>query len=197
MRCSLKRHLEIDWDSEYMKFRNAEVKLRVQDHAGIHERMTELGAVGPTRLMQEDIYYQCTSGRLKLRRSETESELIYYRRMDSAAPRISEYWRSPVGDPEQVHQILLQIHGVLGVVRKLRQLYLLGPIRIHIDEVEHLGAFLELEVALEESGSEEEGCLMAQQLISNLGASNAQLVPVSYVELLAAERPPTYESWEI
>jgi len=173
-----------------MKHRNVEVKMQVDDHAGVFGRLLALGAVGPVLMQQEDIFYHCITGRrIKLRRSGMTTELIYCRRADVAGPKLFEYWRTPVSDPDQLHEIFSQTNGLLGVVRKIRQLYTIGQTRIHLDKVvEHLGAFLELEVVLEESGSEEEGYRMAQQLISKLGLGNKHyLLFVSYFDLLAAK----------
>lgn len=122
-----------------MKHRNIEIKMQVDDHAGVSGRLLALGATGPVLMQQEDIFCQCFTGRLKLRRSGMTTELIYYRRADVAGPKLSEYWRTPVSDPDQLHGILAQTNGLLGVVRKCRQLYTIGQIRIHLDEVERLG----------------------------------------------------------
>jgi len=69
-------------------------------------------------------------------------------------------------------------------VRKRRWLYLVGYTRIHLDVVEGLGRFLELEVMLQPGQSEEEGAAMASDLLLRLGIAEQDLLPGAYMDLL-------------
>lgn len=74
--------------------------------------------------------------------------------------------------------------GIVGRVRKLRRLYLVGRTRIHLDEVEGLGSFVELEVVLAEGESPDRGREVARQIMSSLDLDGSQLVQGAYVDLL-------------
>ncbi|MEJ2144810.1 MAG: class IV adenylate cyclase, partial [Acidobacteriota bacterium] len=74
--------------------------------------------------------------------------------------------------------------GVIGRVRKRRRLYLAGNTRIHLDEVEGLGSFLELEVVLSGSQTVAEGEAVAQSLMRELGIPESDLIQGAYVDLI-------------
>ena len=73
------------------------------------------------------------------------------------------------------------------MVRKVRTLYLVGQTRIHIDEVEGLGAFLELEVVLEPGQTDLEGKQIAAALPTEFGIAKQQIVAEAYVDLLCRQ----------
>ena len=75
-------------------------------------------------------------------------------------------------------------YGVFGRVRKHRLLFLAGRTRIHLDRVEGLGDFLELEVVLEEGDSAIGARAEALELMARLGVERSSLVAVAYVDLL-------------
>lgn len=78
-------------------------------------------------------------------------ELIYYERPDTKGPKLSNYIRTKFNSKtacKEIDQILHQIHGHLGVVKKTRLLYIIEQSRIHIDDVSELGSFMEIEVCI-------------------------------------------------
>ena len=75
--------------------------------------------------------------------------------------------------------------GVSGTVRKRRTLFLAGNTRIHLDEVEGLGDFMELEVVLAEGESVEEGQAIAYRLMAQLGVEKEKLLTGAYLDMLA------------
>lgn len=128
---------------------NVEIKARLADFALARKRIEIIADSGPSVIEQEDTFFACPNGRLKVRTfSETEGELIYYKRPDSSEPRISHYIRSKSSDPRSLCDVLSSALGVRGIVRKKRTLYIAGQTRIHLDQVEYLGSFVELEVVL-------------------------------------------------
>ena len=76
------------------------------------------------------------------------------------------------------------------MVRKTRHLYFVGRTRIHLDRVEGLGDFLELEVVLTEEDSIEGGEVEAHRLMEPLGVLSEDLVPDAYVDLLDRQHIP-------
>jgi predicted adenylyl cyclase CyaB len=164
-----------------------EIKARVTDLAAIRRRVEELAEQGPTVLEQEDTFLACPRGRLKLRQfaDSAPAELIYYERADGTAPRESRYVVHRVADPDSLRQVLSAALGIRGVVRKRRTLYLIGPTRVHLDEVKGLGSFVELEVVLRPGQAPAEGMKIAQTLMDQLGIQPHQLVDRAYVDLHA------------
>jgi len=171
--------------------RNIEIKAKVDGLEAIARRARESGAKGPTVLGQVDTFFICPRGRLKLRQfaDSREGELIYYERADTAGPKQSQYNLHRTSDPEGLCAALSAALGVRGVVRKTRTLYLIGPTRVHLDRVEGLGQFVELEVVLQPDQDATQGASIAYDLMEKLGIPHAGLVQQAYIDLL--ESPST------
>jgi adenylate cyclase len=165
--------------------RNIEIKARVADRERVEGRAAKLADRGPTRIAQEDTFFHCPRGRLKLRVFEDGSgELIQYDRPDSRAPSESSYTIHHTPDPGPLGRALADALGVRGVVRKVRTLYLAGATRIHLDRVEGLGDFAELEVVLEPDQDAESGTATAAELMRALGIAEHDLLETAYIDLL-------------
>ena len=93
---------------------------------------------------------------------------------------------APTPAPDAVREALSRAWGQTGRVRKTRALYRVGRTRVHLDRVEGLGDFLELEVVLDEGEGAERGIAEAEALMAALGIAAADLVAEAYVDLLAA-----------
>jgi predicted adenylyl cyclase CyaB len=91
---------------------------------------------------------------------------------------------APTAEAEVMKSILTSVLPVMGVVRKRRCLYVVGQTRIHLDHVEGLGTFVELEVVLRPDQPELEGVMIAKELMARLGIDEPQLVDVAYIDLL-------------
>jgi len=168
--------------------RNVEIKARVRDKAALIERARALADGEPVEIDQDDTFFACPHGRLKLRQfSATRGELIFYRRPDAPGPKTSFYLISRTAEPAQLRELLTQASGIIGRVVKKRTLFKTGPTRIHIDEVVGLGTFVELEVVLSENATEAEGKTIAGDLMARLGISADQLLDKAYLDLM----PPT------
>jgi adenylate cyclase len=170
--------------------RNVEIKARLHDPAAAEARAAALATAGPSLLQQDDSFFGCAHGRLKLRVFDDGSaELIAYSRVDEAGPKTSTYVRTPVADPASMRAALAAACGLVGRVRKQRRLYLAGRTRIHVDRVEGLGDFVELEVVLADDEPAEAGIAEALALMSRLGVPSAALVAGAYLDLLASGVP--------
>ncbi|MBN2317472.1 MAG: class IV adenylate cyclase [Acidobacteria bacterium] len=166
--------------------RNIEIKARIESVESVFPKAAELADEGPIEIIQDDTFFPCENGRLKLRAfSRNEGELIFYRRADRKGPKESFYLVSPTNSPETLRESLSLAYGRAGRVRKKRTLFLAGRTRIHLDRVEGLGDFLELEVVLEEGESVESGEAEARELMKKLGIGPDQLIEGAYVDLLA------------
>ena len=74
--------------------------------------------------------------------------------------------------------------GIVGEVKKERHLYLCANTRIHIDHVENLGDFIELEVVLQPGQSEAQGTAIAKDLMDKLGIEPSELIDGAYIDLM-------------
>lgn len=170
--------------------RNIEIKARIQSTEALAPRAAAVASAGPTELEQDDTFFRCECGRLKLRSfPDGSGELIFYRRAEQRGPKESFYLRSTTSTPDSLRESLSQAYGQIGRVRKHRTLYLAGRTRIHLDRVEGLGDFLELEVALAEGEPAEGGLAEAQALMEALGIKSSQLLEGAYLDLLAPRGP--------
>ena len=168
--------------------RNIEIKATVEDPAALQRRVEAIADQGPTELQRVDTFFQCSSGRLKLREfGDAPAELIYYRRPNTTGPSESTYFISPAPDPEALKQILANTNGTLGVVKKRRLLFLIGQTRVHLDQVEGLGSFVELEVVIQNNQTTDDGVVIAQDLMEKLPIQEDQLVDAAYFDLLHGE----------
>ncbi len=167
--------------------RNIEIKARVDDLDALARKVVDIADESPFVIERDDTFFQCPNGRLKLRAfSRQEGELIFYRRPDRPGPKESFYLRSPTASPDSLREALCAAYGSAGRVRKRRVLYLVGRTRIHLDAVENLGSFVELEVVLRDTEAATDGEVEAMQLMQALGVSAGQLVEAAYVDLLAS-----------
>ena len=165
--------------------RNIEIKARIGQPAELHAAAAVL-ADGPARLIaQEDVFFNVPTGRLKLRfLSLSRGELIFYRRDDISGPKTSTYSVVETDCPGALRALLAAALGERAVVRKQRHLYLVGRTRIHLDAVEGLGDFLELEVVLADSEPSADGEREAAALMAKLGVDPRDLIEGAYVDLL-------------
>jgi predicted adenylyl cyclase CyaB len=165
--------------------RNVEIKARARDLAALRKRVAEVSVSGPELLVQRDTFYTVLQGRLKLREfGDGTAELIYYERPDKAGPKTSKYMRAQLSDAESTRDVLGQVLETKAVVAKQREVFLAGTTRIHLDEVDGLGTFVELEVVLTEDETDSDGERTASVLMEQLGIRQEDLIEQAYVDLL-------------
>lgn len=165
--------------------RNIEIKARIDSVEAVLPRARALAGSGPELIEQDDQFFPVPHGRLKLRRfADGSAELIHYHRADGPGARASDYVRVPVPDADALALALGRANGLLGRVRKRRWLLLVGQTRIHLDRVEDLGDFMELEVVLREGQSDIEGQVIADTLMQELGLVSAARLSGSYLDAL-------------
>jgi predicted adenylyl cyclase CyaB len=164
---------------------NIEIKARVCDLAELRRRAEALSDTPVQVIPQEDTFFHVPKGRLKLRQLRPDfAQLVYYERPDQDGPKRSDYHIFEAHDPEGLKTVLSLALGVRGIVRKMRYLYLAGQTRIHIDIVEGLGQFMELEVVLQDGQSAAEGQSIAEELMLRLGVRKEDLLENAYMDLL-------------
>jgi homotetrameric cytidine deaminase len=167
--------------------RNVELKARDADPGRTLERALAAGAGDRGVLRQRDTYFDVPRGRLKLREQEPGgATLIAYERPDDAAERVSSYRLVPVPDAAALGAALTTTNGVRAVVVKQRRLLMWNSVRIHLDEVEDLGSFLELEAVAEPDSDLERERREVAELRGLLEIRDDALIEGSYANLKRA-----------
>ncbi len=167
---------------------NIEIKARATNFLEIKKRARTLSDKPVETIPQEDIFFNVPQGRLKLRiLGANNAQLIYYTRPDQEGPKRSDYHIAHISDPENLKRVLELAYGIRGVVKKTRYLYLVGQTRVHLDDVEGLGQFMELEVVMREGQSDAEGQEIAEGLMTSLGVERSDLLEGAYMDML--EKP--------
>ena len=169
---------------------NLELKARSENPAIVSAALSRLNARNLGFFKQTDTYFHFRPGRLKLREmQDLQSEMIWYQRPNSRRHRYSDFKRIPVRDSRSIKQILAAIIGVRAVVKKKRHVYLFRNARIHIDNVEKLGTFVEFEVMVTK------GRAQAQRLLSFLrnafNIKSRSILVSSYGDLINRPRKKT------
>ncbi|MDI3340350.1 MAG: class IV adenylate cyclase [Sphaerobacter sp.] len=165
--------------------RNLEFKARVDDLDAVRRAATALGARDEGAWRDIDTYFHVPRGRLKLRRTvgQPGGTLISYHRPDAPGSRPSDYELLHVAAADTLERILARTLGVRAVVAKQRHLLRYGSTRIHLDRVEGLGDFVELEtlVALQR---EDEAAAEHAHVKQALSLESAEPVATSYGDLV-------------
>ncbi len=165
---------------------NVEIKasLSEQEFADLRKRVCEITSIDCV-LEQTDTFFNAPRDRLKLREfTDGTAELIAYSRNDQSDAKLSDYVRTSTAQPQRLKDSLERSIGIRGVVTKRRELYLIEQTRIHLDEVEGLGKFVELEVVLSDQQSHEFGRQIADELVVKLGIKPESFISCAYIDLL-------------
>jgi homotetrameric cytidine deaminase len=172
-------------DSFVARMRNVELKARDPDPARTLALALEAGAEDLGEIAQRDTYFSGARERLKLREQEPgASELIAYGRPNETQARVSEYRRVPVSDAGALREALDASLGTVVVVDKRRRLLLWEGVRIHLDDVDGLGSFLELEAVAPEGSDLSAERAKVERLRGELGVDDGNLVATGYSDLL-------------
>jgi homotetrameric cytidine deaminase len=171
--------------------RNVELKARDPDPETTLRAALGHGAADHGMLRQRDTYFAAPGGRLKLRVQDDGAQLIGYRRADEAQARLSAYHLADVPDPEATAAALDATLGITVEVVKRRRLLLWRDVRIHLDDVDGLGRWVELEaVAPPDSDLAAEHAKVAE-LRDVLGIAGERVVAEGYAALLLREGAAT------
>ena len=169
--------------------RNIELKARIASVEALLPLARAVAGGEAELIDQDDSFFSVAHGRLKLRQfADGSAELIHYQRNDTASAKASDYVRVAVAEPAALREALARACGLLGRVRKRRWLLLAERdgfgTRIHLDRVEGLGDFMELEVVLREGQTDAAGSAQADALMEALGLAAAERIAGAYLDLL-------------
>ena len=168
-----------------MTFLNIEIKARINEAARIRNLLLENNAKFIGIDHQQDTYFNVKSVRLKLREGNIENSLIYYERADLDGPKNSHFQLLKVTDSKQLKDVLEKSIGIKVIVRKKREIYFIGSIKFHIDEVPGLGSFIEIEASnLNDDISEEALLEQCEFYMKKFEIKPEDMVSNSYSDLL-------------
>lgn len=164
---------------------NIEIKARSTEHDRIRNLLEGRQARFVGEDHQIDTYFRTPRGRLKLREGAIERNLIYYERADQQGPKASNVTLYRPGPGPALKEILTQVLGVLVVIDKRREIFFIDNVKFHLDRVEGLGTFIEIE-AIDADGTIGEARLHEQcaYYLDLFEIKADDLVRVSYSDLL-------------
>jgi adenylate cyclase, class 2 len=168
-----------------MSYLNVEIKAKCNDPVFVREYLLSKGAEFRGTDHQTDTYFNVPNGRLKLREGNIENNLIYYERTNQAGPKHSDFELVKVPDAAKLKEVLSKSNGIKVVVEKKREIYYIGNVKFHIDEVPGLGHFMEIEagnIGVELSAAELRN--QCDHYMRELRIREDDLVEVSYSDLL-------------
>lgn len=167
--------------------RNIEIKARVDSLEHVRQVAAKVATEHLGVLQQTDTFFACSSGRLKVRQfADGTAELIAYDRADTEQPKASDYHLVHVHDPVALIVALTSSLGVSHVVRKRREVFLYHNVRIHLDQVDGLGEFLELESVVADEVDEVTARNRLNELMTLLNVQPGDLLTSAYADMLAA-----------
>ena len=175
---------------------NLELKIRLDSLDALRPRVAEVADKRLPEERQVDTYFHTRRGRLKLRQIQRPrvpggqvAHLIWYERENVAATRESRYQLVPVPHPDELKQALERAWGIRGVVSKLREIFLYRNVRIHLDQVEQLGAFLELEAVVGPQADAGISRARLEWLLERLAIDATNYQSLSYADLQLPPEP--------
>ena len=168
-----------------MAFINIEIKARTDRTKEIRQFLQEHHAEFKGIDEQIDTYFKVSNGRLKLRQGNIENNLIFYNRPDQAGPKQSDFDLVKIDDSEKLKALLEQAIGVKVVVKKKREIYFIKNVKFHLDTLEGLGNFVEIEAGNKtHSLTVEELRRQCEYYLNEFGIKQEDLIDQSYSDML-------------
>ena len=166
--------------------RNLEAKFQLRDFEWAQQQAEAIGYRFKATLAQRDTFFNVKEGKLKLREEDSGAWLIFYGRQDSRHLRLSTYEIVAIAEPEKFRDMMTQALGTIATVRKTRILMMRDNVRLHLDRVDGLGEFGEIEAVLGEPSDAESSRPAVDQLLTALEIEPNNLIEESYFELQLA-----------
>lgn len=172
-----------------MDILNVEIKAYCSSPDTIRSILEKHGADFQGTDQQTDTYFEVAEGRLKLREGSIENNLIYYQRPDDSEPKASDINLVPINQPSEMKALLTAALDIMVIVEKEREIYFIDNVKFHIDEVDGLGNFVEIEaIDRDQSLSEEELRKQCQYYLNLFDIPEEDLISVSYSDMLLAQK---------
>jgi predicted adenylyl cyclase CyaB len=161
---------------------NIEIKAKCQDRIRSILKSKNAGFKGLDH--QVDTYFKVSSGRLKLREGNIENHLIFYDRATQEGPKQSDVMLFDTEPNSEIKGVLTRALGIFFVVDRSREIYFIENVKFHLDVVEGLGTFMEIE-AIDTGGIPKEKLMgQCKSYMGMFGIKDSDLLAVSYSDLL-------------
>ncbi len=167
-----------------MQHFNLEIKAKTQIQDQQEALLRKAGAVFHGEDQQTDTYFRVPTGRLKLRQGPIENSLIFYERPESDGPRRSDVFLATLPPDNQLVSVLSAALGVMVQVKKRRKIFFIGTTKFHLDFIEGLGTFIEIEVISQPGDSQEDAKSLCEHYMRYLHISPEDLCTGSYSDML-------------
>ena len=162
---------------------NVEFKAELRDPSLARMICQSLGAAHVGKLAQTDTYYSVPDAKLKKRETPgAATEYIFYSRADRSRPKLSTY--TIYTESQAIDRFGATPLPVLIVVKKVRDLYLYKQVRIHLDQVEGLGNFLEFEAVVSPAQNLAVCHGLMDELRTAFGPALGEPIACGYADLL-------------
>jgi len=160
---------------------NLELKIRVTSHQSLKKILEQIGAENKGMLKQKDVYYSVPNGLLKLRIENGNESLIFYNRNENDENRWSDFEVLQFANAKG-EKFFSKLFDVEIIVKKKRELFYYDDTRIHLDKVNNLGKFLELETLVINGKADAQKRFA--KIISLLKLDESKQIRKSYRDLL-------------
>lgn len=195
-----------------------ELKLRVDDHAPVRERLSQLGARHLGTVLEHNRLFDHPDASLRRRDCGLRLRTVHpvaQPQADSGHPHQSTHadaagcltfkgprkagtdgfkirpeWETEVENPAALEQILHQLNLDTALTyTKTRDSWQLGVLRVELDTVPSLGCFVELEAPITPFADAAAAVQLVESALVDLGLANAPRVVEGYPTLLAQIAP--------
>ena len=164
---------------------NIEIKAKCRNPDEVREYLHKRKAEYKGTDHQTDTYFNVQNGRLKLREGNIENNLIFYERNDQPDARASNFQLVNFTGPARLKEVMIKSLGIKAIVEKKREIYFVGNVKFHIDEVFGLGNFVEIEASdLYADVSKEELQRQCEFYLQELRIKEQDLIAVSYSDMI-------------
>lgn len=169
-----------------MAFTNIEIKARTKHPEDVRNYLRERNAIFKGIDHQTDTYFRVPKGRLKLRQGNIENALIFYERNNESGPKQSDFTLVQIDDGDNLRKLLESSLGIVVVVKKRREIYFIDNVKFHIDSLETLGDFIEIEASNKESATASTEILRTQCefYMKQFLIQESDLINISYSDML-------------
>lgn len=165
---------------------NVDFKCELRDPGLARLALRKFGAILAATLAHQDTYFRVPDGRLMRREAEGEPvEYVLYRRIDRPVPTVSSF--TILSENEARQRLGASDPPVWVEVRKRREIWLLADARVHLDQVEGLGWFIEIDVLVTKRRSERDCRELIGKIREALGPCLGGLIATSYADMIATE----------
>ncbi len=180
------------WLLFFMPHINVEIKARCLNPDVIRNYLVKKNAKFIGADNQTDTYFNVINGRLKLREGIIENNLIYYDRNDKAGPKRSSFHLIKITNPQELKEVLKNSIGIKMIVIKKREIYYIDNVKFHIDDIEGLGSFVEIEAGnILADKTETELLEQCNFYLKEFGITEDDLIAESYSDILLKKQAIT------